>query len=83
MSDGTRRLVIRAGIGAESPIWDEEGVMGLAGQPAAPVEPETGPDEVGGGCWEGDDEVVDAEGRRLYREVVDALAPTEVVWDND
>ena len=33
--------------------------------------------------WEGDDEEVDAEGRRLYKQVVQALAPTEVVWDND
>ena len=33
--------------------------------------------------WEGDDEGIDEEGRRLYLRVVEALSPTEVVWGNE
>jgi hypothetical protein len=81
MSDSPRRLVMRPELGAESPIWDEQGVM--VWLDSLPLPPElqhrlTKWAEVG---WEGDDDAVNAEGRRLYAEVVHALAPTDVVWD--
>ncbi len=64
-------------------MWDEHGVMVWLDSlplPAALQVALASWAEVG---WEGDDERIDEEGRRLYLQVVEALRPTEVVWDND
>ncbi len=82
MDEPLERLVMRAEIGAESNV-DERGVM--VSLDSLPLRRElqaalTSWAEVG---WEGDDARIDEEGRRLYLQVVEALKPTEVVWDND
>jgi len=79
-----RRLVMRAEIGAESPLWDEEGDMvSLASLPLGSELQDalTKWADVG---WEDPNQAdTKAEGRRLYERVVDALGATLVLWDND
>ena len=83
MGDAPRRLVMRAEIGAESPFWDEDGVMVWLDSLPLPANLQDALTRWADKGWEGDDDAIAGEGRRLYAEVVERLAGTEVVWDND
>ncbi len=83
MDEPSGRLVMRAEIGPESPLWDERGVMVWLDSLPLPRELQDALASWAEVGWEGDDERSDEEGRRLYLQVVEALKPVEVVWDND
>ncbi len=82
MEDPVRRVLFRAEAGAESPLWDEQGAMVWLDMLPLPPDLHDALARWANVGWEGGDEAVDEEGRRLYLQVVDALRPIEVVWDN-
>ena len=83
MGAAPRRLVMRAETGAESPFWDEDGAMVWLDTLPLPPDLQDALTRWADQGWEGDDEAVTAEGRRLYAQVVERLVGTEVVWGND
>ncbi len=74
---------MRAEIGAESPFWGEDGAMVHLDSLPLPTDLQDALTRWADKGWEGDDEADDAEGRRLYAEVVERLVGTVVVWNND
>ena len=76
-------LVMRAEVGAESPLWDEKGdLVWLDSLPLSPQLQEELADWADI-AWERWDEAVQAQGKRLYGEVARALdGRCLVVWDH-
>ena len=77
------RLVMLAEVGAESPLWDASGDMVSLETLPLSVDLRAALTRWADVGWEGDDDQLHDEGRRLHLQVVDAVRPIEVVWDND
>jgi hypothetical protein len=77
-----RRLLFRAEVGAESPLWDERGAMVSLDVLALPRDLRDALATWANVGWERGGEAGHEEGRRLYVQVADALVPIEVIWDN-
>ena len=76
-------LVMRAEIGAESPLWDAAG--DLVWLDSLPLPPQLQEElaEWADIAWERSDPAILREGKRLYGEVVQALrGRCRVVWDH-
>lgn len=75
MDEPTPRVVMRAEVGAESPLWDERGEMVWLDSLGLPPDLQHALTKWADVAWQGDDEVIDAEGRRLHGRVVQPSCP--------